>query len=222
MVDQPLRRRARRRLPGTPDVEGRSAMTFRIRGSRRALAAAAICIALAPGALRAQNHVRQNDAALCAAIEPLAREVLKDTGAPSASVAVVRDGKIACLAAWGDARVAPKTAASPSMRYSIGSVSKQFTGAAILMLVEEGKLSLDDPVAKFLPDLTQREGHQGPPTPFAHVGLPGLLAAGLRPAVHAAADDGARASSTGGRRSRSISRPARSTSTATRVTSPRG
>ena len=41
------------------------------------------------------------------------------------------------------------------MRYSIGSISKQFTAAAILMLQEEGKLSLDDPVGKYIPGLTR-------------------------------------------------------------------
>jgi CubicO group peptidase (beta-lactamase class C family) len=41
------------------------------------------------------------------------------------------------------------------MRYSIGSISKQFTAAAILMLQEDGKLSLDDPVGKFIPGLTR-------------------------------------------------------------------
>jgi len=41
------------------------------------------------------------------------------------------------------------------MRYSIGSVGKQFTATAILMLAEEGRLSLDDPVSRFLPDLTR-------------------------------------------------------------------
>ena len=41
------------------------------------------------------------------------------------------------------------------MRYSIGSISKQFTATAILMLAEERKLSLDDPVSRFLPDLTR-------------------------------------------------------------------
>jgi CubicO group peptidase (beta-lactamase class C family) len=41
------------------------------------------------------------------------------------------------------------------MRYPIGSISKQFTAAAILLLAEEKKLSLDDPVARFLPELTR-------------------------------------------------------------------
>jgi CubicO group peptidase (beta-lactamase class C family) len=43
----------------------------------------------------------------------------------------------------------------PSHRYSIGSISKQFTAAAILLLQEQGKLSLDDRVGKFLPELAE-------------------------------------------------------------------
>jgi len=42
------------------------------------------------------------------------------------------------------------------MRYSIGSISKQFTAAAILLLQEQGKLSLDDKVGKFIPALRAR------------------------------------------------------------------
>jgi CubicO group peptidase (beta-lactamase class C family) len=90
----------------------------------------------------------------CADVEPAVRDVLASTGVPSASVAVVRGGRVACVVASGDARLEPKAPASPAMRYSIGSVSKQFTAAAILMLAEEGKLSLDDPVARFRSDLT--------------------------------------------------------------------
>jgi len=41
------------------------------------------------------------------------------------------------------------------MRYSIGSISKQFTAAAILLLQEQGKLSLDDKVGKFIPSITR-------------------------------------------------------------------
>src|ERR1043165_7999975 len=82
-------------------------------------------------------------------------EILAKTGAPSASVAVVRDGKLVYANAYGLARLEPKTPATPQMRYSIGSISKQFTAAAILMLAEEGKLSLDDKVVRWLPELTR-------------------------------------------------------------------
>ncbi|MGB8769240.1 MAG: serine hydrolase domain-containing protein, partial [Candidatus Korobacteraceae bacterium] len=88
-------------------------------------------------------------------IDGIAHEVLQTTGVPSASLAVVMDGKIAYVQAYGDARLDPATPAQSQMRYSIGSISKQFTAAAILMLAEEGKLSLDDPVSKYVPGLTR-------------------------------------------------------------------
>jgi CubicO group peptidase (beta-lactamase class C family) len=89
-----------------------------------------------------------------AAIDAQAKAVLAKTGVPSASIAVVKDGKIAYLKAYGAARLEPRIAATPSTRYAIGSISKQFTATAILMLAEEGKLSLDDPVGKYVPRLT--------------------------------------------------------------------
>jgi CubicO group peptidase (beta-lactamase class C family) len=88
-------------------------------------------------------------------IDAAANDVLHETGVPSASVAVVKDGKIAFLQAYGKARLEPALPAQPQMRYAVGSISKQFTASAILMLQEEGKLSLDDKVAKFIPDLTR-------------------------------------------------------------------
>jgi D-alanyl-D-alanine carboxypeptidase len=88
-------------------------------------------------------------------IDKAARDVLARTGVPSASIAIVRNNQISYLQAYGDARVQPRTAATPDMRYAIGSISKQFTATAILMLAEQGKLSLDDPVGRFLPDLTR-------------------------------------------------------------------
>src|SRR5262249_54574774 len=88
-------------------------------------------------------------------IDAAVRRVLSSTGVPSASVAIVRDGRIAYLQAYGDARLQPRVAATPGMRYRIGSISKQFAATAILMLAEQGKLSLDDPVARFVPDLTR-------------------------------------------------------------------
>jgi D-alanyl-D-alanine carboxypeptidase len=91
---------------------------------------------------------------LRSAIDDAARQVLKTTGVPSASLAVVQDGKIAYLQAYGSAKLDPQTNATTAMRYSIGSISKQFTAAAILMLAEQGRLSLDDPVSKYVPGLT--------------------------------------------------------------------
>ncbi|MFL6213748.1 MAG: serine hydrolase domain-containing protein [Blastocatellia bacterium] len=88
-------------------------------------------------------------------IDKLAADALARTGVQSASVAVVKDGRIAYVKAYGDARLEPRTAATPQMRYSIGSISKQFTAAAILLLQEQGKLSLDDRIARFIPDLTR-------------------------------------------------------------------
>src|SRR5262245_29899243 len=88
-------------------------------------------------------------------IDKIATDTLARTGVPSASIAIVKDGQIAYVKAYGDARLEPNTPATPQMRYSIGSISKQFTAAAIMLLQEQGKLSLDDKVSKYVPDLTR-------------------------------------------------------------------
>jgi CubicO group peptidase (beta-lactamase class C family) len=107
-------------------------------------------------ALAAACHLRaQLPTVTTAKIDTIASQVLADTGAPSASIAVVKDGKSAYVQAYGKARLEPPTPARSEMRYSIGSVSKQFMAGAILLLVQDGKLSLDDRVARYLPYLTR-------------------------------------------------------------------
>src|SRR2546427_4478453 len=114
---------------------------------------------LVAAAATAAPALAQTDGAfppdLRAGVDRIAREVLAATGVPSASLAIVKDGRIAYVEAYGDARLDPRAPARPGMRYSIGSISKQFTAAAILMLAEERKLSLDDPVSRFAPSLTR-------------------------------------------------------------------
>jgi CubicO group peptidase (beta-lactamase class C family) len=105
-------------------------------------------------AARAQT-VDAIDPALRTRIDQIAATVLDETGVPSASVAVVRGGKLVYTHAYGKAQLDPPKAATPEMRYSIGSISKQFTAAAILLLQEQGKLSLDDAVGKYVPGLTR-------------------------------------------------------------------
>ncbi len=88
-------------------------------------------------------------------VDAIAEQALANTGVPSASIAIVQAGNIAYVQAYGDGRIEPRTHALPSMRYSIGSISKQFTATAVLLLGEQGKLSLDDPVSRFVPGLTR-------------------------------------------------------------------
>jgi D-alanyl-D-alanine carboxypeptidase len=93
---------------------------------------------------------------LRAKIDGIAQQVLAEPGAPpSVSLAIVKDGKMAYVRAYGNARVEPRTTARPEMRYSIGSISKQFTATAILWAAEQGKLTVDDPVSRFMPELTR-------------------------------------------------------------------
>ena len=93
--------------------------------------------------------------ALTSKIDAAVTEALQTTGAPSASIALVRGGQLVYTRAYGLASVEKKTEATSAMRYSIGSISKQFAASAILMLAEEGKLSLDDKVEKYVPGLTR-------------------------------------------------------------------
>ena len=71
---------------------------------------------------------------------------------PGLSIAVVRDGKVIKTKGYGFANLETNTAASPESVYRIGSVSKQFLAAGMMLLVQEGKVGLDEPVSKYLDD----------------------------------------------------------------------
>jgi len=92
-----------------------------------------------------------------ASVDSIAHRVLASTGVPSASVAIVQDGRLGYAQAYGAATLEPRVAATTTMRYSIGSISKQFTAASILILQQQGKLSLDDKVSRYVPDLTRAD-----------------------------------------------------------------
>ena len=96
---------------------------------------------------------------LFSSIDRIAAQVLEATGVPSASVAVVQHGKLVYTHAYGFSRLAansaPAISAAPDMRYSIGSISKQFTATAILLLQNQKKISIDDPVGRYIPGLTR-------------------------------------------------------------------
>jgi CubicO group peptidase (beta-lactamase class C family) len=72
---------------------------------------------------------------------------------PGASVLVLRDGVAVVRASYGRANRDQRIAVTPATNFRLASVSKQFTAACILLLMEEGKLRLDDPIAQWLPSL---------------------------------------------------------------------
>lgn len=88
-------------------------------------------------------------------VDSVAKAVLQSTGVPSAMVAVVKNGMVAYANTYGSAKFDSRVMATPDMRYAIGSISKQFTAVAALLLQQDGKLKLDDPVSKYIPGLTR-------------------------------------------------------------------
>ena len=88
-----------------------------------------------------------------AKIDTAVAESLKATGVPSASVAVVRGGRLVFAKAYGQQAPGWRSARAEAP-YQIASVSKQFTAAALLLLQRDGKLSLDDKVSQYFPDIS--------------------------------------------------------------------
>jgi D-alanyl-D-alanine carboxypeptidase len=77
---------------------------------------------------------------------------------PGLSLAVVRDGKIIKAKGYGFANLELKVAAEPETVYEVGSLTKQVTAAAVMLLVEEGRVSLDDKITKHLAGLPDSWG----------------------------------------------------------------
>lgn len=101
----------------------------------------------------AATHAQQPDrAVLVARLDSLAGAPVQEGRAAGIAVAVVRGGDTLLLKGYGSVNLELDVATPPDAVYEIGSVTKQFTAAAILQLRDEGRLSLDDDLTKFLPD----------------------------------------------------------------------
>ncbi len=89
---------------------------------------------------------------LSAAVDRAAAELMAKQHVPGVAIAVVKHGEIVYEHAYGFADVARRVPATIDTRFEIGSITKQFTAACIIQLVRAGKLSLDDPLGKFIPE----------------------------------------------------------------------
>jgi D-alanyl-D-alanine carboxypeptidase len=89
------------------------------------------------------------------AIDAYVAGVVRDKGITGLSLAIARDGKIVFAKGYGKRSLEDGAPVEPETVFAAGSVTKQFACASILLLAEEGKLSVDDKVAKYFPDLTR-------------------------------------------------------------------
>src|SRR5580765_6579321 len=87
-----------------------------------------------------------------AAVDEVFADVAKP-GSPGCALAVARGGKIIYEKSYGLANIEQSVSITPQSVFDIGSTSKQFTAASVLLLEKQGKLSLNDHIRKYLPEI---------------------------------------------------------------------
>ena len=101
--------------------------------------------------LVAAHGLRAQDSAFARIDRYVAREMVRQH-IPGVAVGIYKNGKIALVKGYGLSNVELSVPVKPATIFQSGSVGKQFTSAAIMMLVEEGKIGLDDSLPKYFPD----------------------------------------------------------------------
>ena len=86
-------------------------------------------------------------------VDAVVQKAIDAKAIPAAGVAVVRDGKVVLAKGYGAADIETGTLANENTAFQIASVTKQFTAAGIMLLVEDGKLKLDDTLGKYVPEV---------------------------------------------------------------------
>jgi CubicO group peptidase (beta-lactamase class C family) len=94
-----------------------------------------------------------NSASITAGIETVVADQMRRRAIPGMQVAVVRGGRVVYEKAFGIADLETGAAVTPATNFTLNSATKSFTGVAIMQLVQDGKLSLDAPIGRYLPDL---------------------------------------------------------------------
>jgi D-alanyl-D-alanine carboxypeptidase len=111
--------------------------------------AAAVVAAFLGSAVHAQTP---NDKSLAASIDKAAAAAVAAGESPGLEVAVIKDGKPLLLKSYGSANLEQHVPVSNDSVFRVGSVTKQFTAVALLLLAEEGKVSLQDKLSKYYPN----------------------------------------------------------------------
>ncbi|MCI0392794.1 MAG: beta-lactamase family protein [Acidobacteria bacterium] len=97
-------------------------------------------------------------------LEKAVADELKDTGAPGAAVVLVSGDQIVYANGFGVASIETQAPVTPAMLFRLGATTRMFTATALVMLAEEGKIRLDEPVGRYIkglsPKLSQVTTHQ--------------------------------------------------------------
>ena len=122
-----------------------------MRRCRTLLLALAVTFPAAPHTAVAQYIIGERDTLALRADSVFQR--FDRTDSPGCALGVYQDGRIQYARGYGMASLEHGVALSPRSVLDVGSISKQFTAMAMLLLEKEGKLSLDDPIRKYIPEM---------------------------------------------------------------------
>jgi D-alanyl-D-alanine carboxypeptidase len=128
---------------------GTSEKGKRINNSMKGFIAAAVISASLGPAAQAQTSA---DKKLAASIDKVASAAIAAGESPGLEVAVIKDGKPVLVKGYGSANLEQRVPVSNDSVFRVGSVTKQFTAVALLLLAEEGKLALQDKLSKYYPN----------------------------------------------------------------------
>ncbi|MBV8202652.1 MAG: beta-lactamase family protein [Acidobacteria bacterium] len=118
--------------------------------------AAMAALALASAACRGGPRAPGGPGGLLAQVDRLFAPYAAGVS-PGCALAVVVDGRVALARGYGFADLARRLPITPRTVFDLASTSKQFTAACVLLLAESGRLSLDDGVRKYVPELPERD-----------------------------------------------------------------
>src|SRR5579871_4114114 len=149
-----------------------------------------------PGTAGAQTAVRF-DQTTADRVDHIALDEIHAGRTPGLAIGVVEDGRLIYDRGFGFATISPHAPMTPTTEFYCGGLTAEFTAAAILLLAQDGKLKLDDPVSKYVPEfhlgagvtiaqlLTQTSGlpsyvgARGVPNDFSHTIKPASLLAAV-------------------------------------------
>jgi D-alanyl-D-alanine carboxypeptidase len=103
----------------------------------------------------ASAQVPPTTATIVRRVDSLAKAFLAAGSTPSVAISITRHGKPIVMRAWGKADLEQNVDATAESVYELGSATKQFTAAAVMQLIEQGKVKLDDSIAAYLPSLPE-------------------------------------------------------------------